>query len=221
MGKNWAIVIGINKYDYLQSLKYAKKDAESMRNYCLNEQNFDKIYYFSDDAPPIKSVYGPDFKSSPNLNPLRRFLNMRFSQSRQFFTEQPIDNLWFFFAGHGKLLEERDYLMLSDSDPRDIKKTAISVHEIVNDYLRISRANNIILMLDACRNEGSRNGEGIGLEKHQGIIILYSCSPKEYAYEIDELQQGAFTYTLLQGLRTPNEQNCVTVKSLDRYLTGV
>ncbi|MBD2337316.1 SUMF1/EgtB/PvdO family nonheme iron enzyme [Calothrix sp. FACHB-156] len=214
MGKNWAVVIGINKYDYLSSLKYAQRDAETIRDYCQNQLGFDKVYYFSDDAPPIKADRGPDFKSIPTYGYLRRFLKSRFKNP----SPEPIDNLWFFFAGHGKLFERRDYLMLRDSDPQDISKTAISVHEIVNDYLRISRANNIVLMLDACRDEGSRSGEGISLEKHQGIITMYSCSLNQYSYEIDQLQQGSFTYTLLQGLQTLSQDNDVTVQLLDKYL---
>ncbi|WP_231510249.1 caspase family protein [Fischerella sp. PCC 9605] len=30
MGRNWAIAVGINNYDNLQALKYAKRDAEAM-----------------------------------------------------------------------------------------------------------------------------------------------------------------------------------------------
>jgi uncharacterized caspase-like protein len=51
MAKNWAIAsgsaqsaiaIGINKYYNLQPLNYAKRDAETMRDWCQKEARFDK-----------------------------------------------------------------------------------------------------------------------------------------------------------------------------------
>src|SRR5262249_40100594 len=66
-------------------------------------------------------------------------------------------------------------------------------------------------VLDACRNEGARDGEGIGADAQPGIVAISSCSPSERSYEIDELRHGAFTYSLLEGLRLEGENNCATV----------
>jgi hypothetical protein len=128
------------------------------------------------------------------------------------------DNLWFFFAGHGKRYKGRDYLMPIDGDPSNVERTAISIRDI-SDRLRRSGADNIILLVDACRGEDDRDGgEGIGREKQQGVVTLFSCSPNELSYEIDQLQQGTFTYALLEGLRLQGEGNCATVERLDQYL---
>jgi formylglycine-generating enzyme required for sulfatase activity len=212
MGKNWAITIGINQYDNLTPLNYAKSDAEAMRDFCLQEMGFEQVYYFSDDSAPIASDNGPPLKSQPTFATLSRFLRTRF--------EQPFlnagDNLWFFFAGHGKRERDRDYLMPIDVDPGNLDRTAISLNYIT-ERLRRCGADNVILFLDACRNEGARDGEGIGL-KQQGVITLFSCSPNERSYEIEALQQGAFTHTLLQGLRVQGEGNCATVERLYDYL---
>ena len=114
---------------------------------------------------------------------------------------------------------DKDYLMLADSDPGDIEHTAISV-EYITERLRRSRADNVVLLLDACREESSRSGLGIGEEKHQGVITFYSCAAKEKSWEIAELQHGSFTHTLLAGLRLHGEANCATVERLDRYLNS-
>jgi formylglycine-generating enzyme required for sulfatase activity/uncharacterized caspase-like protein len=212
MGKNWAITIGINQYDNLTPLNYAKSDAEAMRDFCLQEMGFEQVYYFSDDSEPIASDNGPPLKSQPTFATLSRFLRTRF--------EQPFldagDNLWFFFAGHGRRHKDRDYLMPIDVDPGNLDGTAISLNYIT-ERLRRCGADNVILFLDACRNEGARDGEGIGL-KQQGVITLFSCSPNERSYEIEALRQGAFTHTLLQGLRVQGEGNCATVERLYDYL---
>jgi formylglycine-generating enzyme required for sulfatase activity/uncharacterized caspase-like protein len=214
MSRNWAICIGINCYRNLQRLNYAKQDADAMRQLFMQELGFEQVYHFTDDSPPIPQDYGPDLDSQPTYTTLRRFLRTRF--------EQPFlrdgDNLWFFFAGHGIRDQNRDYLMPMDGDRSDLENSAISIHYI-SERLRQSGADNIILLIDACRSfEGRRDGLGIGQEEQQGVITLFSCSPDQAAYEIEELQQGAFTYALLDGLRRQGEGNCATVERLYQKL---
>lgn len=215
MGKNWAIIIGINQYDNLQPLQYAKRDAEAVRDYFLNEASFEKVYFFSEDAPDIEQDHGPPFNPLPTFTKLDRFLDVRFDQPFL----GPGDNFWFFFAGHGKRHHDRDYLLPSDVNPRKIEGTAIPINYIA-ERLRRCGADNTILILDACRDRSdrSRGEEGIGTEVQKGVITLFSCSPNELSYEIDELQQGAFTHTLLCGLRDQGEGSCATVERLYRYL---
>lgn len=214
MGKNWAVTIGINKYINLPSLRFAKRDANLVREYFQKEIEFEQIYHFTDDSPPIQQDHGPGLESRPTFATLHRFLRVRFEH--EFL--KPGDNLWFFFAGHGTRYENRDYLIPCDSDPGDVIKTALPL-SYVAERLRQSGADNVILVVDACRDP-SRRGLGIGEEQQQGVITLFSCSPNETSYEIEdsEVQQGAFTYTLLRGLRIQGERNCATVERLNRYL---
>ncbi|MEH2463430.1 MAG: SUMF1/EgtB/PvdO family nonheme iron enzyme [Nostoc sp.] len=212
MAKNWAIAIGINQYNNLQHLNYAKLDAEAMRDWFEKEVRFDKVFLFTEDSPPI-STSGRPIPTQPTYGNLRRFLRANFEKPLL----APGDNLWFFFAGHGCREADRDYLMLMDSDPGDVEHTAIPV-DYVTQRLRHSGADNVVLFLDACRDEGSRRGEGIG-EKHQGVVTFYSCSPSQRSYEIEQLQHGSFTQALLNGLRIAGEGNCATVvERLERYL---
>ncbi|MGC1310289.1 MAG: SUMF1/EgtB/PvdO family nonheme iron enzyme [Phormidesmis sp.] len=214
MARNWAITIGINEYPYLRSLQYATRDADAMRQLFLTELGFQQVYHFTDTSPPIPQDYGRSQASKPTYTTLRRFLNKRF--------ESPFlgdgDNLWFFFAGHGIRHKQTDYLMPADGDRTDLQNSAIPIHFIA-DRLRNSGADNVILLIDACRSyEGRRDGIGLGLEKQQGVITLFSCSPEESSYEIEELQQGAFTHVLLQSLRLQGEGNCATVERLYQRL---
>lgn len=210
MAKNWAVAIGINQYNNLQHLNYAKLDAEAMRDWFKQEAKFNEVFLFTDDSPPIAT--NPPIPTQPTFGNLRRFLRANFETPLL----EPGDNLWFFFAGHGCREGDRDYLMLIDSDPGDVEHTAISV-EFVTQRLRRSGADNVVLFLDACRDEGSRRGVGIG-EEYQGVVTFYSCSPSQKSYEIEQLQHGSFTQALLEGLRIAGEGNCATVERLDRYL---
>jgi len=215
MAKNQAIVIGINKYNpnNLTPLNYAKNDAESVRDFFEKEVGFENVYFFSDDSPDITSIPGKNIPSQPTLGNLVSFLSDRF--------EKPFmkagDNFWFFFAGHGLRHNERDYLMPCDGNPRNVEWTAIPV-SYVTERLRRCGADNVILILDACRNLGGR-GLGIGGEQQQGVITIFSCSPSETSYEIEGLKQGAFTHVMLEALRIQGEGNCATVERLYQHLS--
>jgi formylglycine-generating enzyme required for sulfatase activity/uncharacterized caspase-like protein/DNA-binding Xre family transcriptional regulator len=215
MSKNWAIVIGINNYNpnNFSSLKYAKQDAEAVRDFFRREANFDEICFFSDDSADFLWK-GKKIPTQPSYGNLISFLHDRF-ETKPFLSAG--DNCWFFFAGHGEQHANQDYLMPQDANPRSIQRTAIPVN-YVRERLSRSGADNVILILDACRTDGSRGAAGIGGESQQGAIVISSCSPTQKSWEIDELQHGAFTYVLLEGLRMRGELNCATVERLDLHL---
>ncbi|MBD2487420.1 SUMF1/EgtB/PvdO family nonheme iron enzyme [Aulosira sp. FACHB-615] len=211
MAKNWAIAVGINKYDYLQPLNYAKRDAELIQQFLRTEAGFEKIFFFSDDSPDIGGK-----STRPTRANLRRVFLELFNQPFM----GAGDNFWFFFSGHGMRHAERDYLMPLDGNPADIEETAIPIN-FVTERLRRCGADNVVLILDACRSLGTRAGEGIGRQtaeeaRQQGVISIFSCSPQEYSYEIEALQQGAFTTALLEGLGVRGQ--CATVERLNQHL---
>jgi formylglycine-generating enzyme required for sulfatase activity/uncharacterized caspase-like protein len=212
MAKNWAIVIGINDYRFLQPLKYAKRDAEIINEFLSQNAGFDRIFLFTDNSPPIGDKPTEPFRA----NVLRVF--------RQIFSQpfmQDGDNFWFFFSGHGIRHQEQDYLMPLDGDPEDVVSTGIPTHTITN-YLRSCGADNVVMILDACRSGGKKSGQGIGKQteaeaRQTGVISIFSCSPEQYSYEIEVIEQGAFTYALLEGLGIRGR--CATVERLNQYLT--
>jgi uncharacterized caspase-like protein len=211
MSKQWAIVVGINEYDNLPALKYSQRDAELIANLLHDDLNFEQVFLFTNNSRPLSTT--PPIPTQPTFGGFRRFLRAQF--------ENPClttgDNLWFFFSGHGLRCKDKDYLMCSDSDPGDIEHTAIPV-SYVAERLRRAGASNVVLLMDACRDEGTRNALGIGYELHQGVVSFYSCEANQRAYEIDELGHGTFTAALIEGLRLRDNENCATVERLDRYL---
>ena len=211
MASNWAIVIGINEYRFLQPLKYAKRDAEAMQNFLMQEAKFDRIFLFTDDSPPIGSKPTEPFRANL-LRVLRQIFATPFMKDG--------DNFWFFFSGHGIPHNGQDYLMPLDGDPEDIENTGISTNTITN-YLRSCGADNAVMILDACRSSGKKSGEGIGRQteaeaRQTGVISFFSCSPDQYSYELEAITQGAFTYALLEGLGIRGR--CATVERLNQYL---
>lgn len=212
MARNWAITIGINEYYNLKSLEYAVQDATSIRDFFDSNGQFEQVYYFADGAPPIETPRG-SMRSQPTFANLKRFFRERFQ--KPFLTLG--DTFWFFFAGHGEFHEGHDYLMPLDVDPGNLEETALRISDITA-YLRNCGADNTVMLLDACRSQGRRQGLGLGTEEQQGIITVYSCSPRESSYEIEPLKHGSFTYALLEGFAIQGANNCATVERLDQYL---
>ena len=100
----------------------------------------------------------------------------------------------FFFSGHGCRANNIDYLIPIDGHS-NIERSGIYVQYIIQQ-LQNSGADNIVLILDACRNkvDGGKGGEGVGKQTEQeagekGIITIFSCSPNERSWELEELEQ--------------------------------
>ncbi|MBE9030726.1 GUN4 domain-containing protein [filamentous cyanobacterium LEGE 11480] len=210
MANNWAIVVGVNEYDFLPeaSLKFAVSDALAMRSFLCEQVGFpeNQVLLCGDGQAGTKKATRPV---------LRDILLHQLARARE------ADNLWFFFSGHG--LDE--HLMPIDGNPKDLHDTAISIH-FVTEQLRACKAKNIVLILDMCRNEsrdtGRKSLESVEAslrqlvkerEGQQGIITLFSCGRGQSSYELATLQQGAFTYALLEGLKQTS-----ILKDLETYL---
>ncbi len=206
-----AIVIGVNQYEFLTPLQYARQDALALKMFLEMEAKFDRVYYFAEDAPVVNGV-----SMRPTRNNLRRV--MRDTFAKPFMGDG--DNFWFFFSGHGIRDGERDFLMPIDGDPDDVAESGLSTAQ-VSEWLRGCGADNVVMILDACRSGGRKDGKGIGDETREdcrqtGVISLFSCSPNQFSYELPQYQQGAFTKALLEGLGTQGA--CATVARLDEYL---
>ncbi|WP_208821650.1 caspase family protein [Tolypothrix sp. PCC 7910] len=72
MGRNWAIVVGINHYENLRSLNFAKRDASVMATWFQQEARFEQVFLFTDDSPPIAT--NPPIPAQPTFGHLRQFL---------------------------------------------------------------------------------------------------------------------------------------------------
>ncbi|MFN5513543.1 MAG: SUMF1/EgtB/PvdO family nonheme iron enzyme, partial [Cyanobacteriota bacterium] len=213
---NWAIAIGVNQYDFLPAddhLKYAVNDAVKVGRFLCEGARFppENVLLCCDD--------GAAAQRRPTRNALRHLLRKEIARAKG------ADNFWFFYAGHGIVHERQDFLLPCDGNPDDLTDTAIPI-SFVTDCLRECDAVNVVMVMDMCRNrvrgeaEGGRDiGQGMGeqtleLAKERGIVTLFSCSRGERSYEIPALEQGVFTYALLEGL-----ERHTTPRALEQYLS--
>lgn len=200
MENNWAIVIGIN--DYLHhpkdKLRYAVNDAQQIGNFLSRQAGFGEanvIRFLGDETRQGSLTY-------PTCSNLLRWLKRDLQPD----CLGKIDRLWFYFSGHGVSRNGRDYLMTSDCLEDEIERFALPIDEVIA-VLRLHRDAEIVLVLDACRQvlgkksfASSIGEQTIASAQERGITTIFSCDYGQYSYELEELQQGAFTYALVEGL---------------------
>src|SRR5262249_1356039 len=123
------------------------------------------------------------------------------------------DTLVLSFSGHGVQIDGQSYICPSDCELEHPKETMISLDTV---YQRLSacKASLKLLIVDACRNEveigakrtidnaRSLRGFGEALETPpEGISLLTSCSPGQFAREHEKLGHGVFMHFVLEGLK--------------------
>ncbi len=200
-GKNYGILIGINQYNHLPSLRYAVRDVEEIM-YRRELQNFSQVDLFT-ETTEVTSLRVKEFLAEKFEKP---FLSAE-------------DNLWFFFSGHSRLRQGIDYLMLVDSKTDEITETAISLNYLV-EQLFSSGAGKVILYLDMDRLSGEStpaSSSPLPIKDGQGLIVFYACEPNTAAYEVEQLQQGSFTYAFYEALLST--QGNLSINQLEKFLS--
>jgi hypothetical protein len=197
MANYWAIAIGINQYQLFQPLSCAQADAESLRDFLVQQAGFleQRCLLMSDTSPPIgdRSTY----PTKENILLLLEDLAAA--------CWQPQDNIWLFFSGYGVNYEGRDYLMPVDGDPKRIPETGIELRSLMQ---RLQLAHlNVLLLFDINRASGAAGDTSVGKEtlelaEELQLATIFSCQPEQFSQESRELGHGIFTAALLAALRS-------------------
>lgn len=145
------------------------------------------------------------------------------------------DAVLLFFAGHGYVEDRTYYFLPYDTNIIDLNGSAVSV-ELLGTYIRELSAKKIALFLDTCQSGSAVKALGAvamsrsieekrriaQLAKAQGIAIFSASSADEYAYEIPQLGNGIFTYSLLTALEEKRQEISIDGKiSLGKLLSSV
>jgi hypothetical protein len=141
--------------------------------------------------------------------------------------------LIFAIATHGVSYDGTQYLFTATSTLAHYRLTALSDAEIRDTVSKNGVARSLILF-DACRERltrDSRNGEPDpravaaflrDMSAVDGQVVISAAPAGGYAYDDDDLGNGVFTRTLIDGLRcgaASNRQGYVTVDTLYSYVS--
>ncbi|WAL61620.1 caspase family protein [Thermocoleostomius sinensis] len=212
MANYWAITIGIDRYQHLQPLMYAQRDAQAFRTFLIQEAKIPAKHCFllTDSASR---------RHRTEIYPTRDGIQAciaRMCQQRL----QPGDFLWCFFSGYGVRFDGKDYLLPIDCRLEDVTTTGIPIERLFSTF-ETAPTDNILLVLDVNRNQGQLPAEGVGdqvalLAREHGVPTIVSCLPDQVSHETLALRQGLFTTALLEGLRSSAG---ATLEQLVQYLS--
>ena len=206
--KKQALLIGINQYQILPELKYARQDAEAAadslkQNYCFTD---DEVILLTDEKPGL-------------FKPINRRVIEKHLEK---LANQDLDLFIFGFWGHGLFRNGQRYFCPLDAISEDIEELGLSF-EALQSRLSNIQAKNTCLILDCCQKIQDRGDSEVLTASDQSVMenaardivfnrkkkspelvsnvaILNSCKEGQAAYEWDSRKHGIFTAHLLDAL---------------------
>ncbi|MEE9255707.1 MAG: caspase family protein, partial [bacterium] len=211
VGNIYAVVIGVNKYLNVPSLRYAVGDAKAFADFLTGHLGV-----------PNKNVTML-LDEKVTLRSLRTTLGVTLRKAAG-----PKDTVIIYYAGHGGTEpddQDRDgdglekYLLPHDADPEALFGTAMSMGGLQSVFRRI-RSERLVFIADACYS-GAVGGRTIlssrratvsdqfmnRLSKGKGRIILSAAGANQVAQEDEKLGHGVFTYYLIKALKGAGDRD--------------
>lgn len=190
----WALLIGVDQYhESLGALKYAGADCRALREALISgRMGFpeDQVLLLSD---------AQDAEHRPTFANIHSHLGSWLAAPKE-------DDLVFvFFAGHGRLVDNKTYLVPGDATLSSIHTLGIPLRN-VQEMLERCKAKRKLLVLDACHSGSGRDvaampgGMAEALALGTGFYTIASCGSEERSHEWDEKGHGVFSHFLAEAL---------------------
>jgi hypothetical protein len=181
-----ALIVGIDHYDHVGSLKGCVHDAEAMAQ--VLSRNADGSVNF--DCRVL---------TSPGSIPITRgALRQQWRELFQDFREDVL----FYFSGHGTPTDIGGYVVTQDGTPED---PGLAMDEVVT-MANSSSARTVLLILDCCFSGSIGNPPSLQAGNHEprallreGVTILAASRPSQLSMEV--AGHGVFTNLILGALR--------------------
>ena len=212
--ENFALVVGIEKYQKLPAAEFAEHDAATMRKYLIAMGFPDRniIYLSGENATRSRISSYLDEWLPKNVN--------------------EASTVFIYFSGHGAPSTENKqaYLMPWDSDAEFLKSTAFPLRQLYTALNRL-KVKTKIVVLDACfSGTGGRSVLVAGTrplvpvvvpsDDLGGVLLFAAASADQITGTLDAQGHGLFTYYFLKGLagKAKDSSGVVTSNGLYRYL---
>jgi tetratricopeptide (TPR) repeat protein len=209
----WALVIGISRFQYgdkelsgrqISNLRGPENDARAIRDFLLTPEG--------GEFPPsnIKIVRNEEANKASVIEGLQWLRRVA----------KPDDYFVVFFASHGDVEEtlgrEVPYFIVHDTDPRDFANTAVKM-DLFFETIKSMQARRGLVLVDTCHSAGIVSGVRGGSNRASalldqeltkltgGIGVLVSCKQNQKSFE--DIENGVFTWAVIEGLRSYADRN--------------
>lgn len=198
-----ALAIGINEYNTLSRLRSAVIDAGKI-SARLRAAGYDQVLVLSDAAlghPPTKK----DIVDA--MNALRMSLTV------------PVDELVFFFAGHG-FETETDTILCPSDYIAEKSESFITLNSEIIAWTDSVNADKSYVLIDSCRSR-TPAGKGVAATplysgtRGRNLMVLTAAAYDSGSYESTDGSGGYFTRVLLDSLDAGDP----TVAGILKYIT--
>ena len=217
---SYALIIGIDKYQNVQPLNYAVKDAESIQDILVNTFDF-----------PESNIKLLKNEEATKQNILKSFSDITKKADDK-------DRVLIYFAGHGATDDlpeggEMGYLLPVDGDNDDLFLSSIAMDDLKRISL-MSKAKHLLYLVDACYGGiaaiGSRGLDSKStpnyiekITKNKSRQIITAGGRGEEVIETSEWGHSAFTLNLNRGLKDGNADlngdGYITANELGMFLS--
>ncbi len=194
----YLVVIGIDKYrNPSLDLNYARADASAFSQliHARSGKLFNRILTFE--------LYDEEATRENILSQLDQLAT----------NARPEDVLFFYYAGHGSMMDNKFYFIPSESvslyQQEKLEGESIDAWQM-QEKLKNIRALKQLVILDACQSGGSTRilAQRGALEekalaqmaRSSGVHVLAASGSEQFASEFSELGHGLFTFVLLEAL---------------------
>lgn len=210
----YVLAVGINQYrNPALNLNYAVPDARGIADFFRRSQRLFK-------KMNITEIYDADATKEGILAKLRDLEKTH-----------PQDAVLIYLAGHGENVKDVWYFIPHEltypEREEQVQAKGITSAEFSAAMKKI-RAQKILLLVDACKSgavlvafRGFEDRKALSqLSRSTGTHVVAASSKEQFAAEVRELGHGAFTYTLLEGLKgkAAGGSDTVTVRKLMGYI---
>jgi Flp pilus assembly protein TadD len=217
-GNTYALLIGVSKYGKPElNLQYADRDATSLDAHLKTGRGgsvpSENILVLTNEKATTAAV----------RNGFEDFLKRRAGKN---------DTVFILVAGHGTSDGKNAYVLTYDSDPQDLKTTAISMADLQALFSeQLAKVGRVVLLVDVCKgNVGALKTDNVSTDiVHLGdvqgqLLGLVASRPRESSFEGPEFGggHGAFSYYVLKGLvggADANKDEVVDAAELVDYVT--
>lgn len=217
--KDWGLIIGIEDYDRLPKVEFARKDALIVREY------FNRILGVPEEN--IISLMDSNATKARIEGYLKKYIPANIGKDA---------TLYVYFAGHGMpgLKKGEPYLVPYDGDTRFIEQTGYKLISFYQDIQRLD-VQRVYVFLDSCfSGVASRAAEMLVKGARPALIHVENVKPPtssivsfnatstgEISNAFPEKGHGLFTYYLLRGLRgeaDADDDGWTSVKEMYGYV---
>ncbi|MDX6769176.1 MAG: caspase family protein [Elusimicrobiota bacterium] len=211
---DYAVVVGVEKYNSLPSAAYAERDAKAV---------YDHLVALGWPPRNIALLTGAEATRGGLVKNLERWLPQNANER---------STVFFYYSGHGAPDPAAGdaYLVPADGDPQYLEDTAYPVKRL-HEKLGALKARRVLVAMDSCFSgaggrsvlaKGTRPLVGrlnLGAESARTVSLTASASD-QISGTLDEQGHGLFTYHLLRGLNgaAADASGAVTTASLYEYL---